>query len=234
MDGYNAFTEHVRSRGAMKAGEALDSVATATTVRVVDGQTITTDGPFAETKETLGGFYLVEAADLDEAIAYAAMIPGAKHGCIEVRPVWDYADRRASSRRPRRRPGTDARGDRARLTEPDAAHDIVDRLFREEQGRAVATLIRVTGDFDLAEEAVQDAFISALETWPERGVPDNPGAWITTTARNRAIDRLRRRKRLVEKTEALARETDARGGPARHRPGVRRRTRCTSRTTGCA
>ena len=89
---------------------------------------------------------------------------------------------------------------------PDAAHDVVDRLFREEQGRAVATLIRVTGDFDLAEEAVQDAFISALETWPQRGVPDNPGAWITTTARNRAIDRLRRRKRLTEKTETLARE----------------------------
>jgi RNA polymerase sigma-70 factor (ECF subfamily) len=92
------------------------------------------------------------------------------------------------------------------LPESDAAHDIVDRLFREEQGRAVATLIRVTGDFDLAEEAVQDAFISALETWPERGVPANPGAWITTTARNSAIDRLRRRKRLVEKTDALARE----------------------------
>ena len=92
------------------------------------------------------------------------------------------------------------------MTGSDAAHEIVDRLFREEQGRAVATLIRVTGDFDLAEEAVQDAFISALETWPARGVPDNPGAWITTTARNRAIDRLRRRKRLVEKTEVLARE----------------------------
>jgi len=92
------------------------------------------------------------------------------------------------------------------LAGSDAAHEIVDRLFREEQGRAVATLIRVTGDFDLAEEAVQDAFISALETWPLRGVPDNPGAWITTTARNRAIDRLRRRKRLVEKTGTLARE----------------------------
>ncbi|MDO8485103.1 MAG: sigma-70 family RNA polymerase sigma factor, partial [Candidatus Limnocylindrales bacterium] len=89
---------------------------------------------------------------------------------------------------------------------PEVAHDVVERLFREEQGRAVATLIRVLGDFDLAEEAVQDAFISALETWPERGVPDNPGAWITTTARNRAIDRLRRRKRLTEKTETLARE----------------------------
>jgi RNA polymerase sigma-70 factor (ECF subfamily) len=92
------------------------------------------------------------------------------------------------------------------LPSTHAAHDVVDRVFREEQGRAVATLIRVLGDFDLAEEAVQDAFISALETWPERGVPDNPGAWITTTARNRAIDRLRRRKRLTEKTEELARD----------------------------
>src|SRR6476620_10931500 len=91
MAEYDAFTEHLRSRGAMKGGEALDSTATATTVRVVDGRTITTDGPFAETKETLGGFYLVEAADLDEAISWAAMIPGARHGCIEVRPVWDYS-----------------------------------------------------------------------------------------------------------------------------------------------
>ncbi len=91
-------------------------------------------------------------------------------------------------------------------TSSRAAHELVDRLFREEQGRAVATLIRVLGDFDLAEEAVQDAFIAAIETWPARGVPDNPGAWITTTARNRAIDRLRRRSRLSEKIEALGRE----------------------------
>ena len=90
MEQYNAFGQHLRDRNAMLGGEALDSVATATTVRVVDGKTITTDGPFAETKETLGGFYLVEAADLDEAIGYAAMIPGAKHGSIEVRPVWDF------------------------------------------------------------------------------------------------------------------------------------------------
>ena len=90
MEGYNAFSQHRRDRNAMLVGEALDSVATATTVRVVDGKTVTTDGPFAETKETLGGFYLVEAADLDEAISFAAMIPGARRGCIEVRPVWDY------------------------------------------------------------------------------------------------------------------------------------------------
>jgi len=63
----------------------------------------------------------------------------------------------------------------------------------------------VLGDFDLAEEAVQDAFATALETWPARGIPDNPGAWITTTARNRAIDRIRRRKVLAEKAELLGR-----------------------------
>jgi RNA polymerase sigma-70 factor, ECF subfamily len=85
------------------------------------------------------------------------------------------------------------------------AHAVVDRLFREESGRAVATLIRVLGDFDLAEEAVQEAFIVALERWPEAGIPANPGAWITTTARNRAIDRLRRAKRYGEKQAALVR-----------------------------
>jgi RNA polymerase sigma-70 factor (ECF subfamily) len=94
------------------------------------------------------------------------------------------------------------------LTATAAAHEVVDRLFREESGRAVATLIRVLGDFDLAEEAVQEAFIAALETWPARGVPANPAAWITTTARNRAIDRIRRRRRLTEKTELLRRDAE--------------------------
>jgi hypothetical protein len=90
-EGYNAFTEHVKQRGAYQAGEALDPTSTATTVRVRDGKTLTTDGPYAETKEALGGFYLVEAADLDEAIAYAAMIPGARHGAIEVRPIFEWS-----------------------------------------------------------------------------------------------------------------------------------------------
>ena len=89
---------------------------------------------------------------------------------------------------------------------PDAE---VDRLFRRESGRAVATLIRVLGDFDLAEEAVQEAWVVALERWPADGLPRNPGAWITTTARNRAIDRLRRERVREEKLlalEALAEE----------------------------
>ena len=69
------------------AGSELESVANATTVRVQDGETLTTDGPFAETKEVLGGFYLFEADNLDDAIAVAARIPAARHGSVEVRPV---------------------------------------------------------------------------------------------------------------------------------------------------
>jgi RNA polymerase sigma-70 factor (ECF subfamily) len=81
----------------------------------------------------------------------------------------------------------------------------VDRVFREEWSRAVAILISVLGDFELAEDAVQDAFTAALEHWPRDGEPRNPGAWIVTTARNRAIDRIRRDQTLARKTELLQR-----------------------------
>jgi RNA polymerase sigma-70 factor, ECF subfamily len=106
-------------------------------------------------------------------------------------------------------PGVEDRDDRG-SSDPGVraaavARGVVDRLFREESGRAVAALIRALGDFDLAEEAVQEAFAVALERWTTHGVPENPGAWITTTARNRAIDRLRRDRRLAERTETLRR-----------------------------
>ena len=87
---YDAFTRETRERGMFVAGEALDSTDTATSVRVQDGRTVVTDGPFAETKEALGGFYLLECKDLDEAIEMAAKIPAARRGTIEVRPIWDY------------------------------------------------------------------------------------------------------------------------------------------------
>ena len=89
---YDAFTREVRERGAMLAGEALQPTETATSVRVRDGQTLVTDGPFAETKEALGGFYMVECKDLDEAIELAAKIPGARQGTIEVRPIWQLPE----------------------------------------------------------------------------------------------------------------------------------------------
>ena len=87
---------------------------------------------------------------------------------------------------------------------PDTSRLAVEEVFRAESGRVLASLIAsLGGDFDTAEEAVQDAFLAALEHWPTDGIPDRPGAWITTTARRRAIDRIRRARRLVEKEAAL-------------------------------
>jgi hypothetical protein len=85
---YNKFSADVVASGHFRAGGRLQSIATATTVRVRDGKTQTTDGPFAETKEQLGGYYLIEANDLDEAMKIASRIPSAKLGSIEVRPLF--------------------------------------------------------------------------------------------------------------------------------------------------
>lgn len=92
MKAYNEFTQEIVDKGVMQGGEALDAIETATTVRVRGGELSTVDGPFAETKEVLGGFYLVDCADLDEAIGYAARIPAANYGSIEVRPVWNVPE----------------------------------------------------------------------------------------------------------------------------------------------
>jgi hypothetical protein len=92
MQAYGTFTEELRQSGSMVAGDALQPTQTATTVRVQNDETLTTDGPFAETKEQLGGYYLVEADSLDEAIEWAAKIPGARHGSIEVRPVMVFEE----------------------------------------------------------------------------------------------------------------------------------------------
>jgi hypothetical protein len=87
MAAYRDFTQSIVQSGAFKAGDRLQPSSTATTVKVRDGKALVTDGPYAETREQLGGYYLVEAKDLDEANAIAARIPGAKTGVIEVRPV---------------------------------------------------------------------------------------------------------------------------------------------------
>ena len=87
---YGAFTQSIIQSGHFKAGDGLQPTSTATTVRVRDGKTLTTDGPFAETREQLGGYYLVEAKDLDAALEIAARIPGATVGSIEVRPIMIY------------------------------------------------------------------------------------------------------------------------------------------------
>jgi hypothetical protein len=88
---YTEFTKGIIQAGQFKAGDRLKPSSTASTVRVRNGKVTTTDGPFAETREQLGGYYLVEAKNLDEATAIAARIPGAKVGSIEVRPIWPSA-----------------------------------------------------------------------------------------------------------------------------------------------
>jgi hypothetical protein len=87
---YQAFTQSIIQSGNFKAGDRLQPTTTATTVRVRDGKMLTTDGPFAETREQLGGYYLIEAKDLNAAIEIAARIPSARIGSIEVRPIWVY------------------------------------------------------------------------------------------------------------------------------------------------
>ena len=153
-------------RGVLQGGERLRLTSDATTVRVRNGETLTTDGPFAETKEQLAGYFLVDCKDLDEAIEVASRIPGAKDGLH--RSEADLGDVTA---------------------DVEAA---VAEAFHAEWGRVVATLVRLTGDWDLAEECAQDAFATALERWPRDGIPRRPGAWLTTVARHRAVDRARR------------------------------------------
>jgi hypothetical protein len=99
MGRYYAFTQEAIDRGLYKGGEALEPATTATTVRVRNGQTLATDGPFAETKEELGGYYLLDAPDLDVAIEMAAKIPAAERGSIEVRPIWEVPNQAAQEAR---------------------------------------------------------------------------------------------------------------------------------------
>ena len=90
---------------------------------------------------------------------------------------------------------TTAKGELDNLSLPGLGAIEIDRIFREESGKAVASLVRFFGDIDLAEDAVQDAFVAALRKWPVDGLPPKPGGWILTTARNRVLDRLRRESR---------------------------------------
>jgi hypothetical protein len=91
MPRWYQYTQELQDAGAMRAGEALHPTDSATTVRVRDGETQITDGPFAETKETLGGFYLIDVPDLDTALKYAAKMPNITYGTVEVRPVIDFS-----------------------------------------------------------------------------------------------------------------------------------------------
>src|SRR5499433_727739 len=142
-------TQDLHAKGQFLGASPLHMVSTATSVRIRDGKELVTDGPFAETHEQLGGYFLVEAKNLDEATSIAARIPSARTGTIEVRPLVEIR------------------------TEASAT---LEKVFREEYGRIIATLIRQSGSFDLAEEALNEAFVAAAAGWERDGSPRNPGA----------------------------------------------------------
>ena len=169
-------------------GEQMQPPETATTVRVQDGRTLTTDGPFVEIKEALGGYLLLRGRRPRRRDRAGRADPGGPHG--------------------RRDRGAPARGVVA----------ILEQAFREQWGRVLAALIGFLGDFDLAEEATQEAFAIAAERWPRDGVPTNPGTWLVTTARNRAIDRIRRDRTLAAKTRLLEVPRGGGGHHGRRRP----------------
>ena len=148
-------------------------------MRVDDGQTLTTDGPFAETKEVFAGYYVFELDNLDAAIEHRGACPGGTA----------------------RRLGRGAPAGARLIPTP-----VLDSVFRRHWGRVVASLVGYLGDFELAEDAAQEAFAIAAERWPRQGTPENPVAWLITTARNRAIDRIRRERALAAKARLLERD----------------------------
>ncbi len=180
-------------------GAALHPPATATTVRVRDDQVLLTDGPYVEGAEVANGFYFIDVGDRDEAVKVASMIPGDDGRTAATHGhLWAVA----------------------------ASMTNLDGVFRREWGPAVAALARWSGDFTVAEDAVQEAFAEALRAWPRDGVPDNAGGWIVTVARNRALDRLRRES--VRPGKELAAVVDDYPSPHRSRGRASRSRRRTA------
>ncbi len=188
-----AWWDEQAQAGRIVDGHELQPTATATTVRIGnDGSATVTDGPFAEGKEMVGG--TASSTSPTSTRHWPWRQPGRRPMRSRSARSWFVTDRASVD---------------ARLTE----------VLRDERGRLIAALVRILGDWDLAEELVQDAAIAALEHWGVDGIPRNPGAWLMTAARRKAVDRLRRQARYRERMQALTREASemnepiATGGP---------------------
>ena len=179
---YNA---ELSKAGALLAGDGLQPEVT----RVGRGGVV--DGPFSEAKELVGGYWIIQAKDRAEAVEWASRCP-----------LGDERLHRGPPDRRGRRPVRGAAGGRdlgrawagadRRVVTTSAT---IEAVWRIESGRLIAGLARMLRDVSLAEDLAQDAFVAALEKWPESGVPDNPGAWLMAVAKHRAIDLMRRSRR---------------------------------------
>ncbi len=163
-----AVRKEMKAAGVWVFGGGLHPPSTSTVLKLQDDDVLTIDGPYTEGKEHVGGLHHHQRA---RSRCRARLGAQARQG--------DPASNR----------GAALSGGARALIVPAAE---IERVFRAEYGRAVAVLVRVFGDIDVAEDAVQDAFATAVRTWPSSGLPPSPAGWIITTARNKAIDRFRR------------------------------------------
>ena len=195
------------------------------------------DGPFAETKELIAGFWIwqVKSHGRGDRVGQALPQPDGRasprsRSARSSRPRTSATSSRPScasrrsgcARRSRRQSTSCAIGGRVTACRADT-HRAIDAVWRIESARLIAGLARIVRDVGLAEELAQDALVAALEQWPESGVPDNPGAWLMATAKHRAIDRLRREQ--AARAQARGARPRARGAAGDGRAGSRRRAR---------
>ena len=198
------YNEELRKAGMLLALDGLQPPSDGASV-VFEGaaRRRVIDGPFTEAKEVVGGYWIIQARSTEEAVEWAKRCPG--ENCrIEVRR--DLRDGGLPAGR--------AGGDRLRpgsapgrlVAAPADARAAVETVWRIESARLIAGLARLVRDVGLAEDLAQDALVAALERWPRDGVPDNPGAWLMATAKNRAIDLARRAPTYERKREEIAHE----------------------------
>ena len=240
------YNESLQKAGVLLALDGLHPPSMGARVSFAGGKPKVTDGPFAEAKEVLGGYWMIQVKSKEEAIEWATRCPGSgQRGDRDppgagVRRLPGGGARggrwlQGSYRRARRRPrGRDAR--RRRCSNRDAvtatdAHRAIDAVWRIESARLIAGLARMVRDVGLAEELAQDALVAALEQWPESGVPDNPGAWLMATAKHRAIDRCAATSCSSASTRSSATSSTPSGNCAC--PISRPRSTTTSATTCC-
>ena len=170
MAAIDAFNDRLEADGHWVFAGGLASPSTATVIDNRSGEAVFTDGPFLESKEYLAGFWVIEAPDLDVALE-------ARRRGVEALQ-------------------SEGRGAAVPVSD---VREAITRAHHEEWARVVAALTRRFGDLDIAEEAAAEAFATAVGRWPADGVPPNPGAWLTTTAKRKAIDRIRRENKRDDK-----------------------------------
>ena len=217
------FNEEMVKAGVLLAGEGLHPSSKGARVSFGgDGKRTVIDGPFAETKELIAGYWLMQVRSLRGGGRVGQALPQPAQRARRDRDPSGLRGRglrrgvharaaRAGGAHPG--PGgaepvaAGRRGGRGSMDREDA-RCAIDAVWRIESARLIAGLARIVGDVGIAEDLAQDALVAALEQWPRSGVPDNPGAWLMTTAKNRAIDRLRRGEMAARKEEELGREVE--------------------------